>query len=617
MLAHEAHRRASHPCLAGIAALMLLTPGATTHAAAAPATTADWRTPSERSSYRTTPSYDQTMAYCRRLAEASPWVRLTSYGTSGQGRDLPLIIVSKAKSFTPQAAIASGEPIVLIQNGIHSGEIEGKDASLMLVRDLAVLHRHEDLLDSVIVLVVPIYSVDAHERRSRYNRINQNGPDEMGWRSTPIGLNLNRDYLKVETPEMRALIGQVYTKWWPHLLVDDHTTDGADFRHDITYGFNHGAGAPASLTRWLTDAFEGRVIPRLAKMGRLPAPYIMFRRGSDPMSGIDFGDSSPRFSNGYTPLQCRPSILVETHMLKPYETRVRANYDLLVALLEEINARPNDLIRAVAEAEGEVVARGKETNPAKREVVLRTRTTDTSVPFAFKGVVTRRDSSDITGSLVPRYGKEPWDATIPLYRETEATLTVRQPVGYLVPQEWTSCRDRLEIHGVRFRRFALAWRDTVEVQRIVAWSDSAAPFEGHHTIAVKKVALERRLRAYRPGDLWVPLDQRSAMVAVQLFEAQAPDGLMYWNAFDTIFLQKEYAEDYVMEPIAQKMLADNPALAREFMARLSADSAFAKSPEQRVNFFFVRSPWADPEQNLDPVARALRAPPENVLEKAK
>ena len=155
-------------------------------------------------------------------------------------------------------------------------------------------------------------------------------------------------------------------------------------------------------------------------------------------------------------------------MRKPYETRVRATYDLLVALLEEINAHPEELVRAVAEAEGEAIARGRESDPARREVVLRTRTTDKSVPFAFKGVATRRDSSDITGSRVPRYGTEPWDATIPLYRETEATLTVRQPVGYLIPQEWASCRDRLEIHGVRFRRFAQVWRDTVEVQRIVA-----------------------------------------------------------------------------------------------------------------------------------------------------
>jgi len=576
-----------------------------------------WRTKAERSGYRQTPDYDETIRFCKQIEAGSRWVKYVSYGTSGQGRELPLVILSRDRAFTPQQAFATGMPIVLIQNGIHSGEIEGKDACLALLRDIAVLRRHAELLDHCILLVLPIFSVDAHERRGRYNRINQNGPEEMGWRSSPIGLNLNRDYLKVETPEMRALIGNVYTKWWPHLLVDDHTTDGADYRYDVTYGFNHGPGTPAAVTRWLTDAFEGRVVPRIARLGHLPAPYVMFRSGNDPTSGINFGDSSPRFSNGYTPLQCRPSILVETHMLKSYETRVRATYDLLLALMEEINAHPDALVRAVAEAEGEAIARGKETDPARREVTLSTRVTDKRVPFAYKGVVTKRDSSDITGSMVPRYGTEPWDATIPLYRETEATLTVRQPVGYLVPQEWTSCRDRLEIHGVRFRRFALAWRDTVEVQRIVAWSDSAAPFEGHHTIAVKKVALERRLRAYRPGDLWVPLDQRSAMVAVQLFEAQAPDGLMYWNAFDTIFLQKEYAEDYVMEPIAQKMLADNPALAREFMAKLSADSAFAKSPEQRVNFFFVRSPWADPEQNLDPVARALRAPPENVLEKAK
>ena len=576
-----------------------------------------WRTKAERSGYRQTPDYDETIRFCKQIEAGSRWVKYVSYGTSGQGRELPLVILSRDRAFTPQQAFATGMPIVLIQNGIHSGEIEGKDACLALLRDIAVLRRHAELLDHCILLVLPIFSVDAHERRGRYNRINQNGPEEMGWRSSPIGLNLNRDYLKVETPEMRALIGNVYTKWWPHLLVDDHTTDGADYRYDVTYGFNHGPGTPAAVTRWLTDAFEGRVVPRIAQLGHVPAPYVMFRSGNDPTSGINFGDSSPRFSNGYTPLQCRPSILVETHMLKPYETRVRATYDLLLALMEEINAHPDALVRAVAEAEGEAIARGKETDPAHREVTLSTRVTDKRVPFAYKGVVTKRDSSDITGSMVPRYSTEPWDATIPLYRETEATLTVRQPVGYLVPQEWASCRDRLEVHGVRYRRFAQAWRDTVEVQRIVAWSDSAAPFEGHHTIAVKKVALERRLRAYRPGDLWVPLDQRSAMVAVQLFEAQAPDGLMYWNAFDTIFLQKEYAEDYVMEPIAQKMLADNPALAREFMAKLSADSAFAKSPEQRVNFFFVRSPWADPEQNLDPVARALRAPPENVLEKAK
>ena len=607
-----------------LAALILSPPAAAAAAPPAPPAATEgpdttialyWRTKAERTNYRLTPDYDETVRFCRQIEAGSRWVKYETYGTSGQGRELPLMIVSKEGAFTPEKALASGKPIVLIQNGIHSGEIEGKDASLALLRDLAVLRRHAELLDHCILLVLPIFSVDAHERKGRYNRINQNGPEEMGWRSTPVGLNLNRDYLKAETPEVRALLSRVYTRWWPHLLVDNHTTDGADYRHDVTYGFNHGAGVPPSINRWLTEAFEGRVVPRIAALGHLPAPYLTFRKGNDPMSGIDFGNSQPRFSTGYPPLHGRAAILVETHMLKPYDNRVRATYDLMLALLEEINARPDALTGAVAEAEAQAIARGREGDAARREVALNTRTTDRSVSFAFKGVATRRDSSNITGSFVPRYGSEPQDTMVPLFRETEATLTVRQPVGYLIPREWTACRDRLEIHGVRFRRLAQAWRDTVEVQKIVAWSDSAKTFEGHRPIEVRKVEVERRLRAFRPGDLWVPLDQRSAMVAVQLFEAQAPDGLMYWNAFDTVFQQKEYAEDYVMEPIARKRMSENPALAREFLAKLSSDTTFAKSPDQRVNFFNTRSPWADPEQNVHPVARALRAPPETVLER--
>jgi hypothetical protein len=179
------------------------------------------------------------------------------------------------------------------------------------------------------------------------------------------------------------------------------------------------------------------------------------------------------------------------------------------------------------------------------------------------------------------------------------------------------CRDLLDVHGVRYRTFAKPWADTVEVQRIVEWSAATRPGEGHFPISVTRAALERRLRSYRPGDLWVPLDQRSAMVAVQLFEAQAPDGLVRWNAFDTVLEFKEYSDDYVMEPVARRMLEDDPGLAREFQARIAADTAFANNPAARVDFLYRRSKWADPEQNLLPVTRALRAPPESVLAPAR
>ena len=553
------------------------------------------------------------MRFCRVLAAAAPWVKLESYGVSGQGRELPLLIVSKDKAFTPEAARATGKPILLIQNGIHSGEIEGKDACLALVRDLAVLHRRDELLDHAILLVLPIFSVDAHERHSLYNRINQNGPEEQGWRTTPIGLNLNRDYLKAESPEMQALLGKVFTRWWPHVLVDDHTTDGADYRHDVTYGINHGPGVPAAVDRWQTEAFEGRVVPRIAELGHLPAPYLEFRKDGDPRSGINFDNSTPRFSTGYGPLQCRPAILVETHMLKPYETRVRATYDLLVALLEEVNAHPNALTDAVAAAEAEVIARGREADPARREVTLLSKLTDRALLFPYKGVVAHLEPSDIAGRPVPRYTAAPWDTVIPLYRETVPALTVRQPVGYLVPQEWTVCREKLDLHGVHYRRIARAFRDSVEVQRVVEWSWGDKPDQGHRAIKVTRVALERRLQSFRPGDLWVPLDQRSAMIAVHLFEAQAPDGLAYWNAFDTVLELKEYGEDYVVEPLARKMMAADTALARAFRQRVASDTAFARDPARRLDFFYRRSPWADPEQNLLPVVRALRAPPASAL----
>ncbi|MCC6349494.1 MAG: M14 family metallopeptidase [Candidatus Eisenbacteria bacterium] len=569
-----------------------------------------WRTRAERTAWKQTADYDETMRYCRQLEGGSRWIKVVTYGTSGQGRDLPLVVVSRDRAFTPDAAHATGKPILLIVNGIHSGEIEGKDASLALVRDMAVLRTRENLLDSCIVLVLPILSVDAHERSSKYNRINQNGPEEMGWRFTPIGLNLNRDWMKTESPEMTALLANVYTKWWPDLMFDDHTTDGADYRHDLSYGFQNGGGVAPSLTRWYEQAFEGRVLPRLAALGHLPAPYLSFRRGADPLSGIDFGWMPPRFSNAYTPLQCRASILVETHMLKPYGVRVKATYDLLASTLEDIREHPGELRAAVRAAEDGMVALARRRGP----LVLSSRTTDRATPFDFKGVVTKWEPSDITGGLVPRYTSAPWDTIIPLYRETVPELTVQVPAGYLVPREWSDAIDVLQTQGVAMRRLRRAFSDTVEVQHVLEWSEDARSFEGHHMTSAKQVRLERRLRSFRAGDVWVPADQRSGALVVNLCEAQAPDGFLAWNFFDTVFERKEYGEDYVVEPLAKRMLAQDPALAREFAAKLAADSSFAKSPWARVDFFYRRSPWADPEQDLSPIVRALRPVPESALE---
>jgi hypothetical protein len=426
---------------------------------------------------------------------------------------------------------------------------------------------------------------------------------------------LNRDYMKLDAPEMRALISNLYTKWWPDLLVDDHTTDGADYRYDITYSTNHGAGMPLALDRWVSSAIERGMVGRLTAKGHLVAPYLDFRGGGgDPRAGIEYSNSTPRFSTGYTQLQSRAALLVETHMLKPYGARVVATYDLLLSLLEEIHEHPTALTQAVRDAESDIVAKARATDSAKRLLVLATSVSDHGVPFAWKGVQTTWEPSDITGSLVPRYSSVPWDTTVMLYRETQPSLTVRMPAGgYIVPQEWTDVLDRIALHAIRTRRLARAYTDTVEMTRVTDHTSAAEAYEGRHAVRVLAVQLERKLRTFRAGDVWVPCDQRGGALAVNLLEAQAPDGFMAWGFFETVFQKKEYGGDYVVEPMARAMLAHDPKLAADFKAKLAADSSFAKDPGARTDWFYRRSPWADPEQDLHPIARALRPVPETYL----
>jgi len=575
-----------------------------------------WQTTAERSDYHRTADYGSTIRFARQLQEVSGNLDVQMFGVSGQGRPMPLLVVSTDRAFTPAAARATGKPVVFVLCGIHAGEISGKDATLALLRDALILDWEPQILKKVTLLVVPMFSVDAHERTSPYNRINQNGPDAMGWRYTPIGLNLNRDFMKAEAPEMRAMLGQVFARWRPDLLIDTHTTDGDDYRHDLTYDYGRGPVVPHAVEQWAREVFEGRIVPRFAAMGHLPSPYLGFRTPHHPEEGVDADAFLPRFSHEYAALQCRPGILLETHMLKPYRDRVKAVRDMLYAVIDEVGRDPAALESAVSTAEAEVRERVTSRDPAARRIALTTKLGERVDTLAFKGVRETWSQSSIAGGPVPTFTKDPIDMDIPFRRETLPDLVITEPAGYLLPREWADVRAVLDVHGIRYRRFAATWTDTVEAQHVDAWWARSKPYEGHFAITVTRVANERRQRTYEPGDLWIPLDQPSALVAIHLLEAQAPDGLTYWNAFDTVLEPKEYAEDYVMAPIAEKMMADDPALAREFRARVAADSSFANDPRARVDFFYRRSKWADPEFEVLPPARALRPPPESVLAKA-
>lgn len=282
-----------------------------------------WITPSEKSDFRTTPSYEETVAWLRKLVAAAPELKMISLGKSSQGRDLWMVLASREKKFTPEQLRKSGKPIILAQAGIHSGEIDGKDAGLMLLRDITVRGTKRDLLERANFLFVPIFNIDGHERSSKFGRVNQRGPEKMGWRTTSKNLNLNRDYTKVDAPEMEAMI-RALNQWQPDLYVDIHVTDGADYQYDITFGFNGAGGHSPAIAGWLEKTFTPAVTSALAAMGHIPGSTDVagWIDPTDLSKGIKTWMSDSRYSNGYGDTRHLATVLVETHSLKPYDQRV-------------------------------------------------------------------------------------------------------------------------------------------------------------------------------------------------------------------------------------------------------------------------------------------------------
>jgi murein tripeptide amidase MpaA len=560
----------------------------------------EWQTLAEKTDYRETPRYDEAVAYSKKLAAASPLIRYTSFGESGEGRALPLLIAASGNTFTPQAARSAGKAIILIQACIHAGESDGKDAGLALLRDIAITKTRPGLLDHVVVLFIPIYNTDGHERFGPFERINQNGPAEMGWRVTSANLNLNRDYMKADAPETRAWL-KLWTEWNPDLLIDCHVTDGADFQYDITYIYEHHEHAPAPVLNWMRDAFDKRIFPATEKEGSLLSQYITFRDNRDFSKGLDGFVMPPRFSTGYTTVRNRPGLTIETHMLKDYRTRVRGTYDLLRFTLEEVNRNPEKLLRAAREADEQTIAEGRKYDPQRR-YPLRIEITDKARQIKFKGVESRTEQSDISGTTRVIFGTKPVELTVPFYDESRVAAAVAPPLYYIVPPQWKSVIEVLAAHGLRLQKLAQPATIEVESYRFTDVKFAATPFEGRVMPSYKTNAVRER-RTFPAGSIVVPVAQPAGNVAVHLLEPEAPDSFVAWGFFNAIFEQKEYGEDYVLENLAREMLAKDENLRREFEQKLATDPKFAASASDRLNFFYERSPYWDKQMNLYPVGR--------------
>ena len=524
------------------------------------------------------------------------------FGKSGEGRPLWVLAASDDGTLTPERARRRRRPVVFALAGIHPGEIDGKDAGFQLLRELLDGAALPGVLRQLTFAFVPVFNVDGHEHASPHHRPNQNGPREQGWRSNAQNLNLNRDWMKADSPEMRALL-PLLQAWDPLVLLDLHVTDGAHFQPDVSLLVAPLLEGPPPMQR-MARVLQEEIHAELRAGGHLPLDfYPSLLRDDDPTSGFTRSVYPPRFSHSYWALRHRLAVLVETHSWKDYRTRVVTTRDVLAAALHSVRrhgASWRIRMRALDQDTGR-------TPPSTLDLAFAE--TEETETLDFPAYAYDRVPSPATGGTYLRFHldrPEVW--SVPLRHRVAPTTRVELPRGgWAVLPGWAEgVAAALDRHGIAHRRLARATPAKVSAFELTDPRPAAAPYEGRQRLDPAGGWSAARAQELPRGTLVVPLAQPRAELAAHLLEPGAPDSLLAWGTFNAAFQQQEYLEAYLLEPWAEAELARNPRLRAAFEERLR-DPAFASDPDARRRFFLLRHPSYDQRIRRAPVLR-LAAP---------
>lgn len=576
-----------------------------------------WITPTERSAFVTTPGYNETISWFKKLAAASPLISMVSIGKSPEGRDIFMMIASTENTVTAVALKKSGKPLLLVQAGIHAGEIDGKDAGMMLLRDMAFGGK-KNLLQNVNLLFIPILNVDGHERSSPYNRPNQRGPENMGWRTNAQNLNLNRDYAKLDTKEIRTVI-KVINEYDPLLYMDIHVTDGADYQYDITFGGLEGQGHSKGIAHWLATTYKQYADNDLRDNGHIPGQLLFAANDMDFSKGNVLIMGDPRFSDAYGDLRHMASVLVENHSLKPFKQRVLGTYVLLESTMKLLAVNGQSL-KEITEADK---AKRESCVPMKWKVPQMSHAVSfetqgnlkkdlgLTVPdsIVLSGIQSSRIQSAVTGGYYPEWTGEPATMTIASYKGTDAIDLVKRPKGYYVPVACSDVIERLKWHGIKMDVLHQPLEVTVEMYRMKDAifqnaEGKVMPFEGRIQVTATPQR-ESRKQNFAAGSVYISTDQPLGHLAILLLEPLSPDSYFQWGFFHAIFQRTEYMEYYVLEPLAKKMLEESPALQKEFEEKKTANTNFAHDQHAILTWFYSKTKFYDDRYLLYPVGRVL------------
>ena len=547
-------------------------------------------TPFEQNNNRTA-TYDEAITYYQKLADSSPLVSMVEEGLTDSGYPLHTVILSK----TPiQEGSQTDKAVLLINNAIHAGEPCGVDASMMLARELATTH--VDLLDEVVVVIIPFYNIGGVLNRNTSTRANQNGPESYGFRGNARNYDLNRDFIKCDTENARSF-AQIYQKWKPDVFVDNHTSNGADYQYTLTLIPTLSAKLATPMQKYMDE----QLLPDLyAKMKKTPyemTPYVY--APTTPDEGILAFPDSPRYSSGYASLHYAFSFMPETHMLKPFADRVKSTHLFLHAMLEHIQKNKTAIQTARSEAQKTISTNQKlgidwALDKTRHDSVL------------FKGYTAEKIPSKVTGGERLYYNHDkPFTKNISFHRYYNAITEVDIPSAYVVPQSYRKLIDLMQLHGVEVETLQEDKALDIEQYKILDFETTSNAYEGHHLHS--KVTVEKyptRVQ-YKKGDFIISTDQEAIQYIVHVLEPQSKDSFFAWNYFDSILQQKEHFSSYVFEDRAWELLQKDADLKAAFEKKKSEDAEFAKDSYAQLDFIYHHSSHYEKTHRVYPVGRVL------------
>jgi len=553
------------------------------------------QTPFETSGGKRTATYAECIAFYQQLDKLSPRVSIREMGMSDAGYPYHVVLYSNDGTYDPVVWHRKGKLVILINNGIHPGEPDGIDASMLLMRDLVAGKIH--IPDNIALAVIPIYNIGGALNRTSFSRVNQNGPEAYGFRGNAQNLDLNRDFTKNDSRNARSFV-QIFHWLNPDLQIDNHVSDGADYQYTMTLLCSQWNKLGGQLGLFLHDVLAPAFFADMEKRGWPMTPYVEFESGN-PNDGWDGFYDEPRYSSGYATLFHTIAFMPETHMLKPFKDRVLSTYELMQAMIAQSSKYAAELLKKRA---ADIEADKDSVRMALDWKVDKSRWDS----IRFKGYETGMKPSDVTGMPRMFYDHtKPFERGVRFYDYFVADAWAKVPKAYVIPQGWHAVVDLLQLNGVRMRRLTEDTTITVEVYHIADYKSYPRAYEKHHKNTATQVRADQESIHFLKGDYVVTTDQPARRFLVEMLEPTGEDSYFAWNFFDAILQQKEGYSAYRWEDVAGEWLKEHPDVRQQLDQKRKADSAFAKNARAQLEFVYQHSPYYEPAHLRYPVYRVL------------